>query len=229
MKTHKILLIALGVPAMLPILAVHAGSPATAQPVLPASQSAAPSSTVNFAVMRNGAQIGTNTIRFAHDEGGTTVRMVTHIKVGIAFLTLYRFDQTESERWADGRLLAMDATTDDNGKIHRASAASRDGRIVVQCDGKVSATVPDIVPFSLWNPALMAQNVALDTRDGDLEAIKVQDLGEQSVVVQGHMRHAHRYQIVATFPKDVWYDDNSQLVRVELKCSDGYTILYQMV
>jgi hypothetical protein len=100
----------------------------------------------------------------------------------------------------------------------------------VQCDGKVSATPPaTIVPFNLWNPALVVQNVALDTRNGGLETIRVADRGEGNVVVQGHVRHAHHYQIVATFPQDVWYDDSGELVRVELKGSDGSTILYQMV
>ncbi len=229
MKTQDVVLIALGAAATLATPAAHAGPTAITRLASLAAQSPVPASDVNFAVMRNGAQIGTNSIHFGRDGSDTTVQMVTHIRVGIAFLTLYRFDQTESERWTDGRMLAMDATTDDNGKVHRASAATRDGRIVVQCDGKVSATVPSIVPFSLWNPALVAQNVALDTRDGGLEAIKVEDRGEENVVVQGRARHAHHYEIVTTFPEDVWYDDNGQLVRVELKGSDGSTILYQMV
>jgi hypothetical protein len=220
MKTHCILLIA----ATLLPLAVRAGIDASLEQAAPSVTS------VNFAVMRNGTQIGTNSIRLARDGLHTTIQMVTHIKVGIAFITLYRFDQTENERWAGGRLLAMNATTDDNGTVHRASAAAHDGRIVVQCDGKVSATPPStIVPFNLWDPALVAQSIALDTRNGDLEPIRVADLGEARVVVQGRVRRAHHYQIVAPFPQDVWYDDNGELVRVELKGADGSTILYQMV
>ncbi len=224
MKANRILLVA----ALGAVLAWGV-APALAQDSYSASQPA-PATTVKFAVMRNGAQIGTNSIRFGRDGSDTTVQMVTHVKVGFAFLTLYRFDQTENERWADGRLLALDATTDDNGTVHRASAAAQDGRIVVHCDGKVSATPPaSIIPFSLWNPALVAQNVALDTRDGGLESIRVADRGEETVMVQGRSRRAHHYQIMSSFPEDVWYDDNDQLVRVELKGSDGSTILYQMV
>src|ERR1700733_11310144 len=218
MKSYHFMLIALSAAATLP------ASAATPAPSLPSGTS------VNFAVMRNGSQIGTNSIRFVHDGAGTSVKMVTHISVGIAFLTLYRFDQTENESWSGGRLLAMDATTDDNGTVHRASATVHDGKIVALCDGKVSATPPPtIVPFNLWDSALIAQNVALDTRNGDLETIRVADRGEGTVEVLGHMRRAHHYQIVATFPQDVWYDDSGQLVRVELKGSDGSTILYQIV
>jgi hypothetical protein len=229
MRSYHTLLIALS--AAVPLSAAALPLPtSTAHPDIANAQVEPPVASVNFAVMRNGSQIGTNSIRFARDGGSTTIQMITHIKVGIAFLTLYRFDQTENERWADGRLLAMNATTDDNGTIHRASAATRDGKIVAQCDGKLSATpASNIVPFNLWDPSLVTQNIALDTRNGGLESFHVEDRGEGTVVVQGHARHAHHYQIIATFPQDVWYDDKGELVRVEMKGTDGSIILYQMV
>jgi hypothetical protein len=103
-------------------------------------------------------------------------------------------------------------------------------KIVAQCDGKDSATSPPtIIPFSLWNQALVAQNIALDTRDWGLETIQVTDRGEENVQAQGLARRANYYRIMATFPQDVWYDDGGQVVRVELKGRDGSTILYQLV
>jgi hypothetical protein len=185
--------------------------------------------TLNFAIMRNGAQIGTNLIRIGHDGADTTVQTVTHIDVSLAFLTLYKFDQTESERWANGRLLAMTATTNDNGTVHQTSATAQNGAIVVQCNGKMSETPSTTIPYSLWNPALLVRNVALDTRNGGLEAIKVIDRGEENVTVQGRARRAHHYQIVTNFPQDVWYDDSGELVQVEMKGTDGSTITYALV
>ncbi|HEY6579412.1 MAG TPA: DUF6134 family protein [Rhizomicrobium sp.] len=185
--------------------------------------------TVNFAVMRDGAQIGTNSVHVVHDGADTTVRTVTHVKVGFAFLTLYTFDQTETEHWAEGRLVAMASTTDDNGTIHRASAAARDGTVFVRCDGKTTKAAADIIPLNLWNSAVVAQNTALDTQNGQLEPLRVIDRGEQAVTIQGHTRRTHHYEIVTTFQQDVWYDDSGELVRVELKATDGSTILYQLV
>jgi hypothetical protein len=204
---------------------------AAAAVLLAASAEASPeiTTTLSFAIMRNGAQIGTNLIRIGRDGVDTTVQNVTHVNVGFAFLTLYKFDQTESERWANGRFLAMTATTNDNGTVHQTSATAQNGAIVVQCNGKVSQTPPTTIPYSLWNPVLLAQNVALDTRDGGLEAIKVIDRGEENVVVQGRTRRAHHYQIVTNFPQDVWYDDSGELVQVEMKGTDGSTIMYTLV
>lgn len=208
---------------------VALGALAASAAILALPAQAGPASTnVRFLVMRNGAQIGTNQIRVGHDGEDTTVEMVTHVKVGFAFLTLYRFDQTETEHWSDGRLLALDSITDDNGTVRRADATARDGMLVVECNGKTKRTPATTIPFNLWNSELVARNVALDTRNGGLEPLKVTDRGEDSVLVRGHARRAHHYEIVTSFPEDVWYDDSGELVQVEMKGLDGSTIRYQL-
>lgn len=193
------------------------------------AHAASDATTMNFAVLRNGAQIGTNSIRFAHSGPDTTVRIVTHVEIGLGFLTLYKFDQTESDRWVDGRLVAMISTTDDNGTLHRTNAAAGDGKIIVKGDGQVRELASTTIPLSLWNPAVVTQNTAIDPKDGSVQQVKSVDRGEDDLVVRGHTQRAHHYVIVTTFPQDVWYDDNRQLVQVELKGIDGSTIRYQLV
>ena len=184
----------------------------------------------NFAVMRNGSQIGTNRIKVGREGSETTIQTVTHVAVGFGTLTLYRYDQTETEQWADGRFVAMNATTDDNGSEHRASANARDGKIIIHGDNdKVSEAPPTAVPFNLWNADLVARELAFDTKDGSMQPLKVIDRGEERLVVQGQVRATHHYQIVTGYTQDVWYDENRQLVQVELKGSDGSTIRYQLM
>jgi hypothetical protein len=185
--------------------------------------------TMKFVVMRDGTQIGTNSISFDSDATGTKVQTVTHVSVGFGFLTLYHFDQTETEEWSGGRLMAMNSTTDDNGTLHRASATARDGKIVVQADNEVRELAPTTIPLNLWNPALMVQKSVLDPKDGSVKPIKVIDRGEDDLAVQGKTQRAHHYQIVTSYQQDVWYDDNHQLVQVELKGTDGSTIRYQLM
>jgi len=184
------------------------------------------SKTMKFAVMRNDSQIGTNTITVVRNGQDTTVQIVTHVEVRIAYITVYRFDQTDTEQWADGRLLAMNATTDDNGTVHRTNANCRDGKVVVDGDGQVRTLTANIIPVSLWNPVLLVQNVALDPQDGAPVPVSVVDRGEENIVLQGHAQHAHHYVLMTTFPQELWYDENQRLVKVELKGSDGSTIRY---
>jgi len=186
------------------------------------------SKTIKFAVMRNDSQIGTNTISVARNGQETTVQIVTHVEVRVAYVTLYRFDQTETEQWADGHLLAMNATTDDNGKVHRTNANSRDGKVIVEGDGQIRKLNADVIPASLWNPALLKQNIAFDPQDGSTVPVSVVDRGEDDLVIQGHAKHAHHYVLMTTFPQDLWYDEDHRLVKVELKGSDGSTIRYQL-
>ena len=188
-----------------------------------------PNGSINFVVTRNGEQIGTNKIRVDRDGAQTTVQDDTHVAVGLGMLTLYRYDQSESERWADGRLVALNAKTDDNGTEYSTSAKAKDGKLVIRADDKVREAPPTAVPLSLWNPLLVVSDVAVNPKDGSVQPMKVIDRGEDRVLIQGKQRHAHHYEIVTSFPQEVWYDDNDQLVQVELKGSDGSTIRYQLI
>jgi Family of unknown function (DUF6134) len=200
------------------LLAGVASAAATAQPV---------STKTNFAIMRDGDQIGSCDFRVHRNGRETTVEVVTHVQVKLAFITVYRFDQTESERWVDGRLVALNAVTDDNGTPHKVAASSRGDVLVVEADGKTSEADPSLMPVSLWNAALVQKKTALNPQDGSIVPVSVVDHGKEELVSQGRSETAHHYSIKTTFPQDVWYNDRQQLIKVALRGSDGSKIEYQ--
>ncbi|HEY2444599.1 MAG TPA: DUF6134 family protein [Rhizomicrobium sp.] len=185
--------------------------------------------TLNFAVMRNGAKIGTNSISFGKRGPDETVQTETHVAIGFGFLTIYKFDQSETELWTDGRLVKMNSTTDDNGTVHRSNAVARDDKLVVKGEGAAKELAPTLIPLSLWNSAVTEQSTVIDPRDGTIVSLKVADRGDDELVIHGRPLRTHHYEITTTFPQDVWYDENHRLVQVELKGSDGSTIRYQLV
>ena len=63
--------------------------------------------------------------------------------------------------------------------------------------------------------------------DGTLTPVSVVDHGEEPLVLQGHPTTAHHYSVRTSFPQDVWYDRQDQLLKVELRGSDGSKIQYQ--
>src|SRR5215212_6044901 len=73
--------------------------------------------TLNFAVTRNGEQIGSTTLKLQRNGDQTIAETATNVQVKIAFLTAYRYEQRLTERWVGGRLDALNAVTDDNGRI----------------------------------------------------------------------------------------------------------------
>jgi hypothetical protein len=191
------------------------------------AQAAPTAGSVDFAVMRNGERIGTTTLSVERDGAQTVSRLATHIAVKLAFVTVYRFDQHETERWAGDRLIALHSRTDDNGTVHTV-AARRDGDVLaVEADGRVSRLDAATIPASPWNPAIVSRTTALNPKDGTLTPVSVIDYGEERVVVDGRPTLAHHYSIRTSFPQDVWYDRNQRLIKVELHGSDGSTIRYQ--
>lgn len=189
---------------------------------------AEPQEKLTFTVMRNDAQIGTNTITLGRNGPQTTVESVTHVAVGMAFITLYRFEQHETEQWQNGRLVALNAVTDDNGTVHRIVADSHGGKIVVSCDGLVKEVAPTILPANPWDSEILRQDVALDPESGNLVPVSIVDRGEETIVVGGRSTLAHHYVIKTAHAQDVWYDQNHALVKVEIQGSDGSTIRYQL-
>ncbi len=155
---------------------------------------------MNFAIMRDGDRIGTCNFRLLRNGRETMVEVVTHVQVKLAFITVYRFDQTETERWVDGRLVALNAVTDDNGTPHKVATTSRGDVLSVEADGKVSEVDPSLMPVSLWNPALVQKTKALDPQDGRIVPLSVVDHGKEQLELPGRSETAHHYSIKTTFP-----------------------------
>jgi Domain of unknown function (DUF6134) len=183
---------------------------------------------MHFTVMRDGEPIGASTVRLSRRGDETIADVSTHIEVKIAFFTVYRFDQRETERWEDGHLLAMTSLTRDNGSTHRVTATRNGDRLLVDSDGRTRAVDPNLLPYNPWNAAVLKSRVALNTKDGSVTPVAVTDRGEERVVLHGRTVMAHHYSIRTSFPQDVWYDRQQRLVQVELHGSDGSTIRYQL-
>jgi hypothetical protein len=188
---------------------------------------AQPETILNFAVMRNGTPIGNSTVRLRHDGEETVAEVVTHIQVKIAYVTVYRFDQSQTERWADGNLVALTSITDDNGTPHKVRVKRKGNTLLVEADGKASEVDPTLTPVNLWNPALVQKKLALNPQDGTVTPVSVVDHGEEKLVLEGRPTTTHHYSIKTNFPQEVWYDGQNRLVKVQLRGSDGSTIHYQ--
>ena len=180
-----------------------------------------------FVILRNGEPIGTSTIDVEPTPSQTTVASVTHIEVTLAFLTLYRFEQTETEEWSGQQLLSLRARTDDNGHVHQTIARRAGDALAIECDDKGKNAPATVIPLDAWNPAVLTQKAVLDLKEGSVVPVRTIDRGEEDVVSEGHATRAHRYTITAGFSQDVWYDTRGELVGLQLTGSDGSIIRYQ--
>src|SRR5271163_222927 len=117
--------------------------------------------TYKFAIIREGAQIGTSTMNIQKNGPETIVDTATLVEVKILGLTAYRFEFSSNERWVDGRLIALTAQTDDNRTKHSLNVGSNDKKLTAEADGKKTSLDPNTLPWSPWNAKLVNQTVAL--------------------------------------------------------------------
>jgi len=193
-----------------------------------ASVAAGPPSveTMRFAITRNGEQIGTYAIEINRSGPETSVAVVTDLTVKVLFVTAYRLQHTENERWVNGRLVALNSRSDDNGTRHSVSAAAKGSSLEVTVDGKTTVIDPNVMPESFWNPQLLARPVMLNTQDGQITPVSVSDGGEEELTINAQLVRTHRYTVNSRYAQDLWYDDQAHLVQAKFRASDGSVIMY---
>jgi hypothetical protein len=203
---------------------------ATFGTLMPATKVAAqPTETMQFAIMRNGEQIGTHAIEISRKGPETNVRITTDLTVKVLFVTAYRLQHGATERWVNGQLVALDSTTDNNGVRHKVSAIRGMSGLKIEADGKTSHVDQNVFPASLWNPELMRRKAALDTQDGQVDPISVTDDGSEDLRLGARALKAHHYEIKGRYSQNIWYDERGRLVQVKLIGSDGSEISYKPI
>jgi hypothetical protein len=185
--------------------------------------------TMRFAITRNGDQIGTHSIEINRAGPEISVNIATDLVVKVLFVTAYRFQHMASERWVNGRHVALDSTTDNNGTRHQVSIVMKTSGLEMAADGKASRVDRNIMPASLWNPELMRRTAMLDAQDGDILPLSVVDQGMDELTIEARTVKAHHYTIKSRFSQDVWYDEQQRLVQAKLIGRDGSVILYKPI
>lgn len=181
---------------------------------------------LDFAVMRNGSQIGQHELVFHETGGDTKVDINTKVAVKIVFITAYHFEHEGHEVWHDGRLISLKSHTDDDGTKHVLNAAATADGVEIRADGQPPVTAAPLIPASLWNEGILKGDPILNTLDGSLMKISVSDLGTETVTARGKQILAHHYAIRGDLERDLWYDRQNVLVRVRFKGEDDSDIEY---
>ena len=182
---------------------------------------------LNFAVMREGKQIGTHVLTFRQTGERIDVTIKTRIAVKFAFITVYHFEHDGQETWRNGRLIALKTVTNDDGTDHTLTVSlDGAGQLRAIGDGKEMTASPNVVPASLWNPAFVRTKALMDSLVGKRLDIKIADRGVETVMVKDVKKNARHYSMTGELARELWYDDNWVLVRMALTGKDGSAVEY---
>ncbi len=185
--------------------------------------------TRRFAITRNGDQIGTHVLEVNRNGQEILVAVDTNLTVKVLFITAYHLQMTASERWVNGRLVALNSTSNNNGTRHFISAAATGSSLEVKVDGKATVIDANIMTASFWNAELLGRPIMLDAQNGLIMPVSVRDDGEEDLMINARTVKAHHYTIKSKYSQEVWYDDQAGLVQARLVASDGSVIMYRLL
>jgi Family of unknown function (DUF6134) len=161
--------------------------------------------------------IGTHrfTVR-QRDDGTASIQSTASFDVRLLGITAYRYRHQATERWTDGCLAAIEATTDDNGRRLQVNGLQREDRF--QLEQPASTPLPAcLAAYAYWNrDLLLRQRALLNPQTGRLDSLRVEPLGRETLQVKGEAMQADRYRLhAAQNTIDLWYSLRGDWLRLE--------------
>jgi len=181
---------------------------------------------IRFDVLRDGDKVGAHVVRFFRDGNALSVRASFDIAMKFLGFTVYRYSYVSRSLWRGGRVIELEARVKDDGAEHwvRAGAGGQ-GLEVSRPDGSFVAPV-DVLPTDHWNAAVLRSELVLNTLTGNLNRVRIVDLGATIVETFGGGRQARHFRYTGELEVDVWYDAEGRWVKLRFKAEDGSTIDY---
>lgn len=160
---------------------------------------------VGFDIVRGGSLIGHHTTRFEPDGPRLVALIEIRIKVTFAGIPVFRYEHDNREVWADGRLVAIDSRTNDDGDAFKVSGRQDGGKFVVDGAAGRVALPADVMPTSYWQPGFAQRRDFLDSQRGILADFQIAPGVPDTIEVQGRPMPANRHEVSGRFPMTLWY------------------------
>lgn len=171
-----------------------------------------------FEIYRGDSRIGAQALSVRRSGSTVEASVDVDIAVKLLGLTAYRYTLQSSETWQDGELVALNASTNDNGTAHFARAERQGGELVVEgseFSGRIGGR-PATTTY--WTPAFLERSVWISTQDGRPFRVAASNLGSEAFPTAGGTVTASRWRIGGELQGlDLFYDAAGEWVGNEFE------------
>ena len=174
-----------------------------------------PEPALSFRVERGGSPIGTHTIQFT--QVGDELHVAIDINLAVSFgpITVFRYAHTNRETWRDGKLIAIETETNDDGRLFSVSGKATDRGFEVTSSENGTFIAPEnIIPTSYWNPATIEQTQLLDTQRGRIINVQVKETATREALVDGAPETVREYEMAGDLKLKLWYSPQMEWLNV---------------
>lgn len=166
-------------------------------------------------------RIGEHRMTVSRDGERLIVEHDSRIAVKFLFTIAYRRDARHRGVWQDGRLIAFESETDDNGKLMRVEARAEGERLVIEgTDGVIEAPA-DTVPTQPSHVGAIERRWFMKVGTGELLEATVERGEAATMMVSGKAIEATPYVVSGGLEHEVWFDDTGLWLKWRLARNAG--------
>ena len=170
---------------------------------------------INFKVLRKGKPFGYHRVKFdATGEGGFTATNEVELTAKFGPITAYKYRHESVEVWQGGQFVGLSAETRKDGKDIVASAQIGEGGLAVTGTNFTGTYPADIIPANHWNVSQLYSNTILSTEGGQPLDVTVENLGRETVVIDGIPLEATKVKLASDLTIFLWYDDDGRWLKL---------------
>ena len=193
------------------VCALAAPVPASAQLGGLAEWTPAP---LSFTVLRDGSPIGTHRLSFTREGERVVVDIEIRFEVKLAFITLFRYAHDAREVWENGRLVAFDSRTNDDGTPFQVKARAAPEGLAVESTGGDYTAPADTVTSSYWHIDMIKHPRVLDSQSGRMIDLVATPTGTGEVPVAGTPVPARLFRLSGEISGELAYDAHDEWVKL---------------
>lgn len=185
---------------------------------------------IEFEVLRNGDPIGVHTVDFLPMDDGLQVDVEMKLNVTFLGLTVYNFGYRSGSFWKDGRMVELNAFTDDDGDQTRVSATGQGDGLTINGPMGAATGPANLLPTDHWNPAVQGNDMVLNTITGQVADVTITPAGAERIETGTGSRMATRHVYSGDLHDvEVWYDSQGRWVRLRFPDKSDGVIDYRCI
>ena len=169
--------------------------------------------------------------RFTLTEQGVTREMSVEARLDARFYGIfsYHYVHDAAERWNGNCLTSLTASTNDDG-AKSSVKAKRDGDDLLVSGPKGEQKYGGcVMTFAYWNVEMLKQTRLLNPQTGEVETVKVEALGKESIAVRGVQVNANHYRVNGPrHPINLWYSDTGEWLALTSPLDGGRQLIYRL-
>jgi hypothetical protein len=167
-----------------------------------------------FTVFRNGTKVGEHVVAFTGDDAARTATTNVAMTVKVGPVPVYKYKHEAIEKWADGKWVSCDTTTNGNGKITKVSAKQMGAYVQITGPAGPVRGPANALPLSHWNQGNFGKPL-FNQQEGKMLKVTCTQVGT------GH------WQVRGDAQIDDYYDASGNWMALKGKLEDGSDMEYK--